>query len=103
MQSLSGWAIAAALCALLPACASESQGPTGPDPLPTTGPTAVPSGCANGAPVCIDAPPDGFVIESVGTMIEPGQDIQYCEVVALPGTPGVPIYVSGIDGKMTPF
>jgi hypothetical protein len=43
------------------------------------------------------------MIESVGTTIAPGQDVQYCEVVVLPGTPGQPIYVSGIDGKMTPF
>jgi hypothetical protein len=42
-------------------------------------------------------------VESVGATIAPGEDVQYCEVVALPGTPGQPIYVAGIDGRMTRF
>jgi hypothetical protein len=43
------------------------------------------------------------VLESAGATINPGQDVQYCEILALPGAPGEPIYVSGIDGKMTQF
>lgn len=84
--------------ALLPAC---SSGATAPGPT-SAGPGS-PAACANGAPVCLDAPPGGFVIESVGATIAPGEDVQYCEIVTLPGTPGQPIFVSGIDGKMTRF
>jgi hypothetical protein len=42
-------------------------------------------------------------VASVGTTIAPGEDVQYCEIVPIPGTPGEPIFVSGIDGKMTPY
>jgi hypothetical protein len=97
---------ASALAVLLAACSSSSESPSqnlaGPGPNPTTTST-VPTGCPDGAPVCIATPSDGFVVQSVGTSILPGEDVQYCEVVALPGTAGQPIYVSGIDGKMTPY
>jgi hypothetical protein len=46
---------------------------------------------------------DGFVVQSAGTTIEPGQDVQYCEIVAMPGTEADTYYVGGIDGQMTPF
>jgi len=90
------------MVAALPACSSDQSSPGGTGPQPSATSTT-PLGCANGAPVCIDTPADGFVVESVGTTIAPGEDAQYCEVVALPGTPGQPIFVSGIDGRMTPF
>lgn len=96
---------ASALAVLLAACSSgsPSQSPAGPAPNPTTTSTVpTPTECPDGAPVCIAEPSDGFVVQSVGTTIAPGEDVQYCEVVTIPGTPGEPIYVSGIDGKMTP-
>src|SRR5262245_1907951 len=93
-----------ALAVLLAACSSSSPspGPGGPGPSPTAT-TPAPTACPDGAPVCIATPGDGFAVASVGTTIAPGEDVQYCEIVAIPGTPGEPIFVSGIDGRMTPY
>jgi hypothetical protein len=97
-----------ALAALLslPACSSDSSSGIAPGDQsddggnPEGGPSAPPE-CTS--EVCIDVPEGGFAVEARGTTIEPGQDIQYCEVVQIPGEPGEPIYVSAIDGRMTPF
>ena len=53
--------------------------------------------------VCLDTPEGGFKLESNGTTIGPGEDVQYCEVLEIPGKPGEPVYVSGFDGRMTRF
>ena len=53
--------------------------------------------------MCIPMPADGFVVESVGTTIGPGEDVQYCEILTLPGAPTDSIYVARVDGRMTPY
>lgn len=49
------------------------------------------------------APPEnGFQIEIPGSMIEVGDDIEWCEVVALPGEPDDIYHVDSIESAMTP-
>jgi hypothetical protein len=42
----------------------------------------------------LEAPEDGWLIESIGMNIAPGEDVEYCEVARLPGTPGQTYYVN---------
>ena len=73
---------------LLPACSSDSEtgdrGNTGPEPE-------------------LVAPSNGFQLRTQGTMIEVSQDVEYCEIVKLPGTPDQEFYVTGYDIAMTDF
>ena len=50
---------------------------------------------------CLDAPAEGFQMRSTGTMIEPGEDVEYCEVVQLPGEPGSTYFVNRFESIMT--
>jgi Copper type II ascorbate-dependent monooxygenase, C-terminal domain len=50
---------------------------------------------------CLAAPEQGFQMRSVGTEIEPGEDVEYCEVVELPGEPGTEFYVNRFESEMT--
>jgi len=103
------WVGVVACVGVLSACSSEKLGAAGSGgEAGRTGsggaagsPDGAAAGCANGAPICFDTPQDGFVIQSVGTTIAAGQDVQYCEIVALPGTAADTFYVSRIDGRMT--
>jgi hypothetical protein len=52
-------------------------------------------------PPCLAPPEQGFQIRSVGTTIDPGDDVEYCEVVQLPGDPGTTYYVNGFESEMT--
>jgi hypothetical protein len=56
-----------------------------------------PSGPQNQAAPLLDAPDDGWLVESIGTTIDAGQDVEYCEVARLPGTPGETYYVSRME------
>lgn len=47
------------------------------------------------------APTNGFQVRSVGTTIEPGEDIEYCEVGVVPGTPADTYYVNRLEFAMT--
>jgi hypothetical protein len=50
---------------------------------------------------CLPPPENGFQVRSVGTTILPGQDVEYCEVVQLPGTPDQTYYVNRFESAMT--
>ncbi len=50
---------------------------------------------------CLDAPAEGFQVRSVGGEIESGADVEYCEVVQLPGTADDTYYVKGFESIMT--
>jgi hypothetical protein len=55
--------------------------------------------CQDG--LCLAPPAQGFQVRTQGATIEPGQDVEYCEVVQLPGTPDDVYYVNGFDAAMT--
>jgi hypothetical protein len=47
------------------------------------------------------APPEhGFQLKTIGTEIQPSEDTEYCEVVAVPGDPSTTYYVSQLDIEM---
>jgi hypothetical protein len=72
-------------------CSTESE-PTEP---------VVPNpGCAEEP--CLATPQNGFQIRSNGQLIGPGVDVEYCEVVTLPGTPADTYYVNRFEVAMTP-
>jgi hypothetical protein len=50
---------------------------------------------------CLEPPAEGFQMRSVGTAIEPGEDVEYCEVVQLPGKPGEQFFVNRFESEMT--
>jgi hypothetical protein len=50
---------------------------------------------------CLAAPEFGFQIRDEGTTIQSGEDVEYCEVVVLPGDPSDTYYVNGFDSAMT--
>ena len=64
-------------------------------------PDLVGMGGACDDPPCLDVPQYGFQVRSVGTMIQPQDDVEYCEVVQLPGDPSDTYYVTGFDSVMT--
>lgn len=53
--------------------------------------------------LCLAAPLNGFQMESVGDVIEPGQDIEYCEVVQIPGNADQEYWVNRFEVAMTKF
>ena len=88
-----------ALPMLLAACTGSS------DPPPEDAPSDVieqfePPDCEP-SELCLDPPASGFQIRSDGTLIQPGEDVEYCEVVALPGTPDDTYYVRAFESQMT--
>jgi hypothetical protein len=50
---------------------------------------------------CLAPPEQGFQMRSVGTSIEPGEDVEFCEVVQLPGTADDVYYVNRFESEMT--
>lgn len=80
--------------------ATSDGGGAGASPLPGEVP---PGNCAPGGPLCVQAPADGFLVESRGTVIEAGTDVQYCEVVEIPGEPGETIAVNAFESVMAPY
>jgi Copper type II ascorbate-dependent monooxygenase, C-terminal domain len=66
-----------------PAKDTAQQVPTGPDDLPV--------------------PDHGFQVRNVGADIGPGEDIEYCEIGELPGTPSDTYYVSAFELANAPF
>jgi hypothetical protein len=51
--------------------------------------------------LCLQAPEQGFQVRSVGATIDSGQDVEYCEVVELPGDPSEIYYVNRFESEMT--
>jgi hypothetical protein len=87
----------AVLCALAAAACSSAE-PTPPEPGPLD---FVAPSCASPSDVCLAAPAEGFQIRSEGTEIEPGEDVEYCEVVVLPGGADATYYVRAFESQMS--
>lgn len=51
--------------------------------------------------ICLPPPERGFQVRSVGATIEPGEDVEYCEVVELPGGPDDVYFVNRFESQMT--
>jgi hypothetical protein len=86
-----------ALVALTTACSSSSTAPTGGTPQdPKAGEVVPPS-------LTLAPPARGFQLSTKGTVIEPGQDTEYCEILAVPGGPDDVYYVHGSEIVMTEF
>jgi hypothetical protein len=49
----------------------------------------------------LQAPARGFQVETLGMMIEPGEDIRWCEALQLPGGPQTRYAVDRIEAAMT--
>ena len=58
--------------------------------------------CPSGE-LCLKAPSAGFQVQTVGDQIQPGEDVEFCEVVELPGDPDETYYVSEFELAMTTF
>lgn len=58
---------------------------------------------APAGPLSLPAPESGFQLEIEGTVIQPGEDVEYCEAVALPGTADDVYYVNRYESEMTAF
>ena len=48
----------------------------------------------------LDAPEYGFQVETLGTLIEPGEDIRWCEALRLPGGPNDAYPIDRIEAAM---
>jgi hypothetical protein len=57
---------------------------------------------AIGAQLELAPPRHGFQVATRGTLIEPGDDIRWCEALRLPGGPGDVYYVERIEAALTP-
>jgi len=51
----------------------------------------------------LQIPEHGFQLETLGMLIEAGDDIRWCEVVAMPGEPDEVFHVDRIESAMTPY
>lgn len=51
----------------------------------------------------LEAPENGFQMHSNGRWIAPGTDVEYCEVITLPGTPDDVYYVDRLEVAMHPW
>lgn len=50
----------------------------------------------------LEAPARGFQVRTVGTEVEAGDDVEWCEVVVVPGTSDDVYYVNGFEGAISP-
>ena len=50
---------------------------------------------------CLAVPEFGFQIRDEGTTIQSAEDVEYCEVVVLPGAPSDTYYINGFDSAMS--
>jgi hypothetical protein len=60
-----------------------------------------PPECDDPQALCLPEPKQGFQIRSQGAVIDPGQDVEYCEVVTIPGGPDDVHYVNAFESQMT--
>jgi hypothetical protein len=86
--------LSAALGANATGCAGEGEADD------EAGDVGDPDDCAE--PPCLAAPDSGLQLRTIGKTIEPGQDIEYCEIVALPGTADDTYYVNRMESEMLP-
>lgn len=54
-----------------------------------------------GAQLLLAIPDRGFQVQTQGLMVEPGEDVRWCEVVRLPGGPEDAYYIDRIETAMT--
>ncbi len=59
------------------------------------------AGAGVAARLDLELPARGFQVETLGVMVEPGEDIRWCEAVQLPGGPGDVYPVDRIEAAMT--
>jgi hypothetical protein len=85
-----GWLILV-LLAGVSGCASDDAGQ---EPGGVEGPAELPE---------LAPPEQGFQVRSRGMTIAPGEDVEYCEIVTIPGTPDQEYWVEGFDIEMTDF
>jgi hypothetical protein len=57
--------------------------------------------CADG--LCLAVPASGFQLRTEGTEIGPGEDVEYCEVLQLPGDPSVEYHVTRFEVAMSQY
>jgi hypothetical protein len=93
-------------CAVLVVSLAACGGQPGDAALPSSADPGQPSGfeapvCEVEGELCLAAPSDGFQIVSQGTHIEAGQDVEYCEVVELPGGADDVYHVTAFESQMT--
>jgi hypothetical protein len=74
----------------------QPPGCTGPD-------CGTPPVCADPSKLCLPEPEAGIQMRSVGELIAPGEDVEYCEVVVLPGDASTEYYVKRFEVQMTTF
>ena len=84
------------LVGLTAACSSKNDGPAA-GTSPTPGDGVLP------ATLTLAPPASGFQLETHGTVIEPGEDTEYCEILAVPGGPSDVYYVHGTEIEMTRY
>jgi hypothetical protein len=82
----------ACLLALAVGCASETGAELAP--ARTTGSVA--------EPLELPAPERGFLVETNGSLIEPGDDVRMCEVVVLPGENTERYHVNRVESALSP-
>lgn len=56
-----------------------------------------------GGEICMKAPTEGVQLQTVGGVIESGQDVEFCEVVELPGGSDVVYNVNEFEVAMTTY
>jgi hypothetical protein len=81
----------------LTACSSSPTTPPGGTP------EEIPPGGVVPAKLTLAPPSQGFQLSTKGTVIEPGQDTEYCEIMTVPGGPDDVYYVHGTEIEMTAF
>ncbi len=57
--------------------------------------------CDGSEELCLEPPAVGVQVRSLGETIAAGEDVEYCEIVALPGTADDVYYVNRFESKMT--
>ena len=85
----------ALLLALATGCASAS-GSDGSDSSRADATTA-----AIASSVSLQVPARGFQVATPGMLVEPGDDVRTCEVIALPGSPSDVFYVNRIEAALS--
>ncbi len=84
------------LSVFLGACGETTE----PSP-PGVDPTFQEPTCSSPDEVCLQAPANGFQVRSSRVEIAGGEDVEYCEIVAVPGTPGEVFHIKAFESQMT--
>lgn len=88
------WTYPLGLLSLVAACGGD------PAPAPETSDMTQPV-CDDPDEICLKKPASGFQINSDRVTIAAGQDVEYCEIVEVPGQPGETFYVKAFESQMT--